>query len=148
VDEVDRKLLNVVQRNFPVDPFPCEVIGREVGLSGEEVLERLKRLKEEGIIRRIGAVLDPRRLGWISTLCAARVPGEEVEKFVAIVNSFPGVTHNYERQSYYNIWFTLSTPSPERIKTVLNEISEKTGVDEMVQLPARKIFKVQVSFSL
>ena len=148
MDDTDRRLLNAVQRNFPVDPSPFTVIGREVGLSGEDVLKRLKRLKEEGIIRRIGAVLDPRRLGWVSTLCAARVPDEAVEAFVAVVNGFPGVTHNYERQAYYNIWFTLSAPSQAGIEAVLDEISEKTGVDEMLQLPAIKIFKVQVSFSL
>jgi len=148
VDDVDKKLLNTVQRHFPVDPSPFKAIGREVGLSEGEVLKRLNRLKEEGIIRRIGAVLDPRQLGWISTLCAARVPDGAIKGFVAVVNGFPGVTHNYERRAYYNIWFTLSASSGEEIGAVLDEISEKTGINEIVQLPARKIFKVQVSFSL
>ena len=111
MDDVDRRLLNEIQKEFPVVAYPFKKIGERLDINGEEVLKRLRRLKKEGIIRRIGAVVDPRSLGWVSTLCAARVPDERVEEFVAVVNRLPGVTHNYERKAYYNIWFTLTAPS-------------------------------------
>lgn len=148
MDEVDRQLLNVIQREFPVTSNPYEEIGRRLGLSEADVLGRLQRLKSEGIIRRIGAVIDPGSLGWVSTLCAARVPEEKIDAFVSVVNRYQGVTHNYERKAYYNIWFTLTAPSWEELKKTLSEFSKKTGVDELVHFPAREIFKVRVQFDL
>ena len=148
MDEVDRRLLNVVQGEFPVTSHPFGEIGRRLGLPEREVLNRLKRLKEEGIIRRIGAVIDPRKLGWVSTLCAARVPEEKIESFATEVNRFPGVTHNYERKAYYNIWFTLTVPSWDELEERLKEIAMRTGIHEIIHLPAREIFKVRVQFDL
>ena len=148
MDATDRRVLNVVQKGFPVTPRPFEEIGKAVGLSGEEVLSRLKRLKDEGIIRRIGAVVDPRSLGWVSTLCAARVPEEKIASFVSTVNQLPGVTHNYERKAYYNIWFTLTAPSWTELEKFLHWISQESGIGEIVHLPAREIFKVKVMFDL
>ncbi|RTZ91085.1 MAG: Lrp/AsnC family transcriptional regulator [Deltaproteobacteria bacterium] len=148
MDETDRLILNAIQKELPLASHPFQEIGRRLGLSEEEVITRLQRLKEEGIIRRIGAVIDPRSLGWVSTLCAARVPEAKIPEFVAVVNEFPGVTHNYERKAYYNIWFTLTAPSWEKVEETLKEISVKTGVDEVLHLPAREIFKVKVQFSL
>ena len=148
MDETDRLILNAIQKELPLSPQPFQEVGKHLGLSEEEVLTRLRRLKDEGIIRRIGAVIDPRSLGWVSTLCAARVPEGKISEFVAVVNGFPGVTHNYERKAYYNIWFTMTAPSWEKVDEALKEISGKTGVDEVVHLPAREIFKVKVQFSL
>ncbi len=148
MDATDRRVLNVVQKGFPVTPRPFEEIGKAVGLSGEEVLSRLKRLKDEGIIRRIGAVVDPRSLGWVSTLCAARVPEEKIASFVSTVNQLPGVTHNYERKAYYNIWFTLTMPTWEEVEDTLKRLSRETRVREVIHLPAKQIFKVKVTFNL
>ena len=148
MDDTDRKILNLVQKEFPVTSRPLEKIAEPLSLTEDEVLERLRQLKEEGIIRRIGAILDPRSLGWVSTLCAARVSEEKVEDFVEAVNQHPGVTHNYERHAYYNVWFTLTAPSWEEVEKTLAEFSKKTGIDELVHLPAREIFKVKVQFEL
>jgi len=148
MDEMDRRLLNAIQKEFHVTTHPFGEIGKGLGLSEEEVLTRLKRLKSEGIIRRIGAVIDPRSLGWVSTLCAARVPEAKIPEFVSVVNEFPGVTHNYERKAYYNIWFTLTVPSRELLEERLREIGRRTGIREIVHLPAREIFKVRVQFEL
>jgi len=148
MDEVDRKILNAVQRDFPVASNPFEQIAAEVGLTEEEVLQRLRNMKDAGIIRRIGAILEPRAFGWVSTLCAARVPDEKIDTFVATVNRLPGVTHNYERKAYYNIWFTLTGPSWEQVENLLKEIAGQTGIHEIVHLPAREIFKVKVQFDL
>ncbi len=148
MDEIDRKILNMVQEEISICSHPFHGVADTLGLSETEVIERLKRLKREGIIRRIGAVLDPRSLGWVSTLCAARVPDDMIDEFVSIVNQFSGVTHNYERNAYYNIWFTLTAPSWEKVGEILKDISVRTGIQEIVHLPAREIFKVKVQFDL
>lgn len=113
----------------------------------KEILARVQRLKELGIIRRIGASFSARAVGFSSTLCAARVPPEKIEEFVTVVNSYPGVTHNYEREGEYNIWFTLIAPSRRRIGEILKEVSRKTGIRRILNLPATKTFKIAVDFN-
>lgn len=147
VDEIDRKILNVVQREFPVVSHPYKSVAKSLGLTEEEVLNRLTRLKESGFIRRIGAIIDPRVLGWVSTLCAARVPEKSIEEFISVVNLIPGVTHNYERKAYYNIWFTLTAPTWGSVEEIIRDVSNKTGIKEIVHLPAKEIFKVMVQFN-
>lgn len=110
-------------------------------------MERVQKLKEAEIIRRLGASFSARAVGFTSTLCAAKVPRSKVEEFVAVVNSYPGVTHNYEREGNYNIWFTLIAPSKRKVDQILTEISRKTGVKEILNLPALKTFKIAVDFN-
>jgi DNA-binding Lrp family transcriptional regulator len=98
-----------------------------------------------GIIRRIGANFTSRKLGYTSTLCAAHVPPELLERFVEVVNRYPGVTHNYLRQHRFNVWFTLIAESLTRLDQILAEISEASGV-EVLSLPAQEIFKIKVDF--
>ncbi len=146
MDDVDKKILNIIQAGFPVEAEPFKVLGEQVGISEDDVLERIKKLKETGIIRRIGAVFDTRRLGFVSTLCAARVPEEKLKEFVEIVNSYPGVTHNYRRSHEYNVWFTCIASTEEKIRKTLMEISEKTDITDMLNMPAKRKFKINVSF--
>ena len=140
-------ILNEIQRNFPVTHRPFLALGRKLGMKEKEVLERVQKLKAAGIIRRIGASFSAKAVGFSSTLCAVRVPAEKVEEFVSVVNSYPGVTHNYEREGELNIWFTLIAPSRKRIKQILTEISRKTGIKEILDLPATKTFKISVDFN-
>ncbi|MEK7689096.1 MAG: Lrp/AsnC family transcriptional regulator, partial [Deltaproteobacteria bacterium] len=102
MDAVDKKMLNIIQTKFPIVQRPYEAIGKEVGASETDVILRIGNLKKEGIIRRIGATFDPRKLGFVSSLCAAKVPPEKIKEFVEVVNSYPGITHNYERDNEYN----------------------------------------------
>lgn len=148
MDETDRKILNILQTRFPLVPEPFDVVGADLGLSGEEVIERVRRLKREGIIRRIGAVFDSRALGYASTLCAARVPQEKIKSFVEIVNSYPGVTHNYRRSHEYNIWFTFIAPDREALASALDEIRRRTGIADLLSMPAVRTFKIDASFEL
>jgi DNA-binding Lrp family transcriptional regulator len=145
--EKDRLILNEIQKKFPVTRRPYLVLARKLGLKEKDVMERVRKLKEVGIIRRIGASFSAKAVGFSSTLCAVRVPAEKVEEFVSVVNSYPGVTHNYEREGELNIWFTLIAPSRKRIKQILTEISRKTGVKEILDLPATKTFKISVDFN-
>jgi DNA-binding Lrp family transcriptional regulator len=148
MDKKDRAILNFIQTEFPIAPRPYQEIAERVHLSEEEVVSRVKALKKEGIIRRIGANFDSRRLNFTSTLCAAKVPEDKVARFVEVVNGYPGVTHNYLRTHEYNIWFTFIAPAMSFIERALKEISARTGVMEIRNLPAIKMFKIRVDFEV
>jgi DNA-binding Lrp family transcriptional regulator len=145
MDDLDRQLLNEIQSAFPVEPHPYRVIGQRIGMTEKDVLARVARLKQDGIIRRMGASINSRRVGFVSTLLAAKVPKEKFDHFVRTVNACKGVTHNYERRHEYNVWFTLIAPSENDKKRTIRELIRKTGV-EIVELPAKKIFKIKVDF--
>jgi DNA-binding Lrp family transcriptional regulator len=147
MDDTDRKLLNMIQEDFPVEPEPFRILGVRIGISEKEVLERIAALKEKGVIRRIGAVFQPAKLGYASTLCAAVVPADRIEFFADIVNGYPGVTHNYERDHEYNIWFTLIAPSEPELEKTLEEISRRTGT-EILSLRAVQTFKIDARFEV
>ena len=143
----DRTILNEIQRNFPLTRRPYLALGRKLKLREAEVLERVEHLKKTKIIRRIGASLSSRGVGFSSTLCAASVPHPKIDRFIAAVNSYPGVTHNYEREGTYNIWFTLIASSKKEIHRILDEISRQTGVEKILNLPALRTFKIAVDFN-
>jgi DNA-binding Lrp family transcriptional regulator len=121
-------------------------VGSRVGASEDEVLARVRAMTEAGIIRRLGANFTSRKLGYTSTLCAAQVPADKLDRFVAVVNRYPGVTHNYLRRHRYNVWFTLIAESEERLNQILEEISEAAQIEEILSLPAQEIFKIKVDF--
>lgn len=148
LDEKDRLILNEIQSNFPITREPFEELGKRLNMDPEEVFSRVKALKENGIIRRIGASLSSKMLEFSSTLCAAKVPESKLERFVESVNKYPGVTHNYEREHEYNIWFTFIARDRETILHALDDIRKETGVNDIIELPAKKIFKVKVDLSL
>lgn len=148
LDELDRAILNEIQSHFPIESRPYATVASRVGASEAEVLARVKAMTEVGIIRRLGANFTSRKLGYTSTLCAARVPQDKLDQFVAVVNRYPGVTHNYLRQHHFNIWFTLIADSEERLSRILEEISQAADVPEILSLPAIEVFKIKVDFPL
>lgn len=145
MDDRDKHLLNEIQSNFPVAPHPYRIVAEKIGMDEQEVLTRIAALRAEGIIRRLGASINSRRIGFVSTLLAAQVPQEKFQSFVRTVNTCPGVTHNYERNHEYNVWFTLIAPSSEEKERIIRDLVQRTGVD-ILELPARKIFKIRVDF--
>ena len=148
MDEMDRSILNDIQSDFPITGRPfLEVAGR-FNLTESEVLKRIERLKKVGIIRRIGANFDSRKLDFESTLCSAKVPEEKLDHFVQMVNRYPGVTHNYLRRHDYNVWFTFIAPTMSEIENALKEIGELTGVKEILNMPAIRKFKIKVDFEI
>jgi DNA-binding Lrp family transcriptional regulator len=148
MDAIDKKILNIIQKEFPVVVEPFKAVAEKVGISEDEVLERISRLKQEGIIRRIGAVFDSKKMGFVSTLCAARVPKRRLKAFVEVVNSYPGVTHNYRRNHEYNVWFTFVAPDEGTLEKSLAEIRERTGVIDIISMPAVRTFKIDATFEL
>lgn len=144
MDKLDKQIVTLIQSGFPVSERPYADIGEKVGISEEEVIERIKAIKESGEIRRMGASFDSRKLGYSSTLCAVHVPTEKMEAAIEAVNSYHNITHNYERNHYYNMWFTVIAPSRERIGEILHDIEEKADVGPIINLPATRLFKIQV----
>ena len=113
LDDYDRKILNIIQSDYPIASRPYAVVGDKVGLSEGEVLARVNALRDAGVIRRIGANFNSPQLGWHSTLCAAKVPEDKLDEFVAEVNRHDNVTHNYLRAHEFNVWFTYIGESPK-----------------------------------
>ncbi len=148
MDATDKAIINRIQSDFPVSSRPYAVIADEFDLSEDEVISRVQQLKSDDIIRRIGGNFVPGKLGYVSTLCAGKVPEDKIDTFARIVNQYTGVTHNYVRENDYNVWFTFIAPSRELIAKYLAEISEKTGVKEIINLPATHVFKIKAHFKL
>ena len=148
MDEIDKKLLNILQKEFPLEERPFLIIAQRCGISEEEALSRIQKMKDEGIIRRIGAVFDGTKLGRVSTLCAARVPEDKLENFVNAVNANKGVTHNYLRDNEYNIWFTVSAATTEELEAFLADVKKNTGVTDIQDMRAVRTFKINASFEL
>jgi len=145
MDNIDKKLLGIIQKDFPVCSRPFQEIGEKLGLTEDETLTRLTKLKEKGIIRRLGAIMDSRKLGYKSTLCAMEVPPDNLAQIVEVVNGYIGVTHNYLRKHDYNLWFTLITPSQGHLEKTLRDIEKRTG-QKVYNLPALRLFKIKVNF--
>jgi len=148
MDEIDLRLLSLVQVGFPLTPKPFEDLGGLLSLEEKEVIERLDGLQKEGLVRRIGPILDLRRLGRSGILAALQVSPEEADSLAEFVNQYQEVSHNYLRpnESGYNMWFTVSA-TEERIQEVLEEIRKSTG-RKMLVLPTGRIFKIGVKFDI
>lgn len=147
LDLVDRQLLDIIQTDFPLQSRPYAVLGQRLGITESEAFERICAMRAKGIIRRLGANFQSVKLGFVSTLCAAKVPQARLDDFIARVNAIPGVTHNYEREHAYNIWFTLISPSKEDRDQTLNDLSDETGIT-ILNLPATRFFKIRVDFRM
>lgn len=148
LDSTDSAILNRIQSDFPITSRPYLAVANELGLTEKEILDRVARLKKAGIIRRIGGNFVPGKLGFVSTLCAASVPANKIEQFAEVVNRYPGVTHNYQRDNKYNVWFTFISQSMEEIGDNLKKISAETGVSDILNLPATKVFKIKAQFDV
>ena len=148
LDDIDKAIINRIQSEFPITARPFFTVAEELDLTEKEVLKRVARLKKEGIIRRIGGNFVPGKLGFVSTLCAARVPADKIDRFAEVVNRYPGVTHNYQRDNHYNVWFTFISPSMDEIEANLKKIAEDTGITDILNLPATKVFKIKAQFDV
>jgi DNA-binding Lrp family transcriptional regulator len=150
-DALDRALLDQIQGGIPLTQQVWDSIGQQLGISGSEVLQRLRILRNEKILRSIGPVIEPREVGLAaSSLVALRVPPERLPEVAAIINEYTEVSHNYRREHTYNLWFTLNGSSREDLERVRKEIQERAGLDsdDVLNLPRRKRFKIGVRFRI
>jgi DNA-binding Lrp family transcriptional regulator len=149
LDTRDKELLQHLQDKFPVDKRPWAEIGGRLGIAEEEVLSRSQRLSSDGVIRKLRTILNGQKLGACSsTLMAMRVPADKMEEVVSIVNEYMSVTHNYQREHDYNLWFTVTTCGGKDLRSTVEEIKGRTGIpdSDVLDLPTTRVFKIDVRF--
>jgi siroheme decarboxylase len=150
MDAEDKRLCDLIQNEFPVVERPYEALAERLGSSQDEVLERVDRLRRERIIRQISAIFDTRRLGYRSSLVAARTAPERADQAAEVINTHPGVTHNYEREHEFNVWFTVGVPPNSRLglERTIELLGELAEVDVIRPLPALRFFKIGVDLDM
>ncbi len=151
LDETDRIILQMLQDDFPIVQEPWLEISNRLNISEGEVISRLKRLIEAGTILKIGPIFDASRIGLkAATLVAMRVPKNKVNDVARVINEYDNVSHNYEREDEYNVWFTLAASSNSELAMILDEIKQKTGMKDLdvLDLPTIRRFKINVHFQL
>ena len=149
MDNIDRELLNKIQAPFPMVDRPYQKLGEAVGVTEQEVINRLTELKRTNVLRQISAIFDTRRLGFKTTLVAAAYEPEQLHKAALEINKHPGVSHNYAREgSYYNLWFTLAVPPEHDLATIAGYMARKTGALEQRLMPTKRFFKIGVNFDM
>jgi DNA-binding Lrp family transcriptional regulator len=149
-DQTDLAILNVLQDDLPLVSRPWNTMAGRLGIQETEILRRMERLEEAGIIRGISPVLESRHLGLhAATLIALRVPEERVDEIASIISSYPEVSHNFQRDHHYSLWFTIAAQNGEGIQRVLHEILERSGISasDALDLPTVKKIKIDVRFS-
>ncbi len=146
LDDTDRQLINSIQLDFPLDLHPFRTLGEQIGISEQEVIDHLKRLTDIGVIRRIGPILNTKGIGGSSTLVAMQVPEDAIDRVASRINGFDEVSHNYLRPGAYNIWFTVSARSKERLHEMVSEI--KAFGYPFLELPVTHLFKIGVKFEV
>lgn len=148
MDNIDRKLLNLIQTQFPLTREPFADLAGHLGIGADEIIQRIARLKEAGIIRMIGPVIDPKSLGFHTTLVAMKVAFTNLEKAEQVIASHPGVSHGYERDHKFNVWFTLALPPSGEINRELQRLTQSAGAEIAFSLPAVKVFKIGAYFDM
>jgi siroheme decarboxylase len=145
MDATDKNILKIIQEDFPLAETPFADVAGCLGLAEDDLISRIASLKDAGIIRRIGAVLDGPSVGVVTVLCAARVERERIEEVAGAVSSFRQVTHNYERDGDYNLWFTVWAKDDNDLDSTIREIEAKAAIS-VVRLPAVKTYKIRAVF--
>ena len=144
----DKDLLNLLQTNLPLSSHPFADLAEILGTDEMTVIHRLQELQADGYVRRIGPFFDSAKLGYAGTLVAAKVTKESMDDVALAINTYPGVTHNYEREGEFNLWFTLLTPNKVTQTKILDEIRQISGVEKIISMAANRKYKVSVQFTL
>src|SRR3954469_3326388 len=148
MDDLDKQLLNRIQSDFPLVARPFAELGLSLGLSEDEVVERMRALKAGRIVRQISAIFDTKSLGYKSSLVAMRVEPARIAEAARIINEHPGVTHNYERNHEYNLWFTIAVPPTSDLEAVVQRIHELAGAQVTRVMYTLRLFKIGVNLDM
>ena len=150
LDELDKRLLNLMQGRFPIEPRPYRRIAELAGVAEEQVLTRIQHLLDERIIRQVTPIFDTRALGYSSMLVAAKVDPENPHRAAQVINAHPGVSHNYLRNHEFNLWFTIATEpdSPLGLDGTLQALAAEAGAESVRQLPTLKLFKIRMDLEM
>ncbi|RMW36988.1 MAG: Lrp/AsnC family transcriptional regulator, partial [Nitrosopumilus sp.] len=148
MDELDKELLNEIQWTFPLVTRPFDAIAKKFDSTPEIVKERLNQLKEIGVLRQLSAIFDTRKLGYTSSLVAMEIEHDKLEYVASQINRHPGVSHNYERDHQFNLWFTLAVPPGSDLKTELEKFNVLKGIKKVRMLPTLQLFKIGVKLDM
>ena len=148
MDELDKELLNEIQWTFPLVTRPFDAIAQKFDTTTTTVKERLNHLKEIGVLRQLSAIFDTRKLGYTSSLVAMEIEPDKLEYVASQINRHPGVSHNYERDHAFNLWFTLAVPPGSDLKTELDKFNALKGIKKVRMLPTLQLFKIGVKLDM
>ena len=148
MDKLDKEILNEIQWTFPLVQRPYSEIAKKFAISDDEMMQRLIVLKQAGIIRQLSAIFDTRRLGYKSALVAMAISPDRLDQIASQINKHPGVSHNYERNHEYNLWFTLAVPPGSDLKSEIDKFSKLQGINKVRMLPTIKLFKIGVKLEM
>lgn len=143
MDAQDRMLINALHGGFPVTERPYAAVAEGLGMTEDEVIDRLSRLLEAGTLTRFGPLFDAAKLGGAFTLAAMAVPEDRFDSVAEIVNGYPEVAHNYAREHELNMWFVVGAERPGRIREVLDEIADRTGI-AVLNMPKEKEYFLEL----
>jgi len=145
---IGKELADLLQTKFPLTGHPYADIGAGLGINEAEVIDGIRQLKADGLIRQIGPVFDARRLGYRTTLVAMKLPEDNMDQASGILREHPRISHAYERDHHFNLWFTLAAPKGDDIEAELPEIGEQLGAEAFCSLPATRLFKLRTNFAM
>lgn len=148
LDSVDKKLLNLLQWDFPLDVRPFHILAERVGVSEQNVITRIHKMKQSGIIRQISAIFDTRMLGYKSSLVAMQIDENAIDKVAMKISEHRGVSHNYKRDHQFNLWFTLAVPPNASLEDEVARLAKTDGVRKYRLLPTKKLFKIGVKLDM
>ncbi len=147
-DTLDRKLMNILQSDFPLVREPFEEIGDRCNVDEDVVIDRITILKRKNVVRQIGAIFDTRRLGYSSTLVAMRFDEADLDRGAQILNAHPGISHNYARNGEFNLWFTLALPPGKDLYAEVEKLTRLSNAETARTLPTIRFFKIGVNFDM
>ncbi|MPZ48938.1 MAG: AsnC family transcriptional regulator [Dehalococcoidia bacterium] len=148
LDSLDGAILNHIQDDFPLTQRPFAVLAEKFGIDERTVLERLQAARESGVLRQVSAIFDTTALGYRSSLVAARIAPERLAEGAAIINSHPGVSHNYRRNHDFNVWFTVAVPPEASLEWTVERLGQISGAESVRRLPTLKLYKIGVSLDM
>jgi len=150
LDEQDKRLLNLMQGSFPIEPRPYARVAELAETTEGEVMSRVQRLLDERIIRQVTPIFDTRALGYSSMLVAAKIDPEHPWRAAKVVNAHPGVSHNYLRNHEFNLWFTIATEPDSKLglQGTLDALAAEAGAESIRQLPTLKLFKIRMDLEM
>ena len=148
MDTIDLKLLNELQDGLPIEKDPYSKIAQSLDIERKEIVNRVKKLIKKGYIRRFGGIFNTRGMGYQSTLVGVHVPDHLFSDVATYINKCKGVTHNYRRTNYLNMWFTLTVLHEEEKEELFKRLNDEFGLEEVTEFPTLKYFKLKVFFDM
>lgn len=148
MDSLDKEILNEIQWSFPLVSEPYKELANRFHVTNDEMKKRISNLKSLGVLRQLSAIFDTRKLGYKSSLVAMAIDHDKLDSVANQVNRHPGVSHNYERNHEYNLWFTLATPPGSDLKTEVDKFGKLAGIKKIRLLPTIKLFKIGVKLDM